>query len=80
MHFTSVSAFTTKVDIWGLGMILYWICFKQLPFENVENHKMGNYILPQDTNWKISDLLEMTLDRDPGKRADIMSIIDKIIQ
>ena len=67
----------TKVDIWGLGMLLYYMVFEKVPFENQEAQKEGKFEISQEVPWKIRDLLGMMLNPNPSTRADIENILSK---
>ena len=57
-----------EVDIWGLGLILYYMLFK----------KNYDFDLPETLPQQYKDLFAMTLDLNPSKRANTSSLLKKI--
>ena len=57
-----------EADIWGLGLILYYLLFK----------KIYEFILPESLPQQYKDLFAMTLDPNPSKRANTNNLLRKI--
>jgi serine/threonine protein kinase len=70
----------TKVDIWNLGMVLYYIMYGFSPFSDARAQMEGEYAIPGSVPSKIRDLLKITLDPNPAKRCDISAVLDKIAE
>ena len=73
LNFSNIS---TKIDIWGLGVIIYMSICKKIPYSNVDindntiNHQ-DYLIFPKDTNSDIISFCKKCLTIDPDKRPDI---------
>ncbi|CAG9320725.1 unnamed protein product [Blepharisma stoltei] len=68
----------TKTDIWGLGMIFYFILFENTPFDNNQEKNTFQLKLPKEVPQKVKDLLKMMLHPNPIVRADILSVLEKL--
>ena len=74
--------YTAKADLWSIGVIIYQLLFKQLPFFNVKNRRQLDEAiqtwtkveLPNNNNNPISeiciDLIDKLLKKDPKKRIE----------
>lgn len=57
-----------KSDIWGLGQIFFYLI----------TQKVFTGVIPENLSPQYKDLILMTLDRNPAKRANLPAIIKKI--
>ncbi|CAG9318645.1 unnamed protein product [Blepharisma stoltei] len=67
-----------KTDIWGLGMVFYYILFGISPFPDLKSQQEGVWTTPREVSWKIRELLQVMLNPNPLKRADIYSVLTKL--
>lgn len=71
---------TTASDVWALGCILYWICYKKFPFEGkiaiINNH----YVIPKQPVYseKILTIFKRIFVANPLERANISEILQLI--
>lgn len=71
----------TKCDIWSIGVIMYYILTRTLPFKcenRADTRKKilkGDWELPSDISSNIKDLLSELLEFDPSKRIDANQIL-----
>tara|TARA_Y100000004_G_C8915988_1_gene413101 strand:- start:93 stop:1073 length:981 start_codon:yes stop_codon:yes gene_type:complete len=71
--------YTLKVDIYSLGMIMYYIITDERPFNNYDTTLMDNYFRTSDLifstskikNKEIRALVNKCIDKDPYNRLDI---------
>jgi len=57
-----------KVDIWSMGVVLFMLVTKSLPFSNIEDTIKGIYKIPDTVSQECADLLKKMLQIDPLKR------------
>ncbi|EGR33731.1 protein kinase domain protein, partial [Ichthyophthirius multifiliis] len=76
--------YTTKVDIWGLGILIYELCALKPPFESENMHALvmkiirGNYNpIPNQYSQELKKLLAEILNVDPLKRPTAQQILEK---
>jgi len=67
--------YSSKVDIWALGIILYSLVSSSFPFELDNHYKLMKSIkdeepkpLPPSTSTYIKQLISMLLDKNPETR------------
>lgn len=70
-----------KSDIWALGVVLYALVYKQLPFDGPSAKVMKARILHHEPSFgpaqeDVVDLLRGLLHKDPQKRAGFLEIFD----
>ena len=78
----SMGKYTAKVDLWSIGVIIYQLLFKQLPFAGVRTREELERVkkawvkvsLPKNNNNPITsicfDLIDKLMQKDPNKRID----------
>jgi len=78
----SEGKYTAKVDLWSVGVIIYQLLFKQLPFVGVRTREDLDRVkkawvkvcLPKNNNNPITsicfDLIDKLMQKDPNKRID----------
>ncbi|XP_044299951.1 cyclin-G-associated kinase isoform X2 [Varanus komodoensis] len=71
-----------KQDIWALGCILYFLCFRQHPFEDGAKLRIvnGKYSIPQnDTRYTVfHDLIRSCLKVNPEERLSITELVNQL--
>jgi len=70
-----------KQDVWALGVLLYYLCFFKLPFEESNLAILGGrYTVPQtaisDSQPELMALLKAMLTQDPKKRPDVFTVLE----
>ncbi|KAJ1950897.1 putative serine/threonine-protein kinase iks1 [Linderina pennispora] len=89
-----LDSYSTKSDMWSLGMVLYYLCYTQLPFSNIEDldilrrdvlalrHVDFSQIRRQHNVPEIPSelrvLMQSLLNHDENKRPDITDIQQKV--
>jgi len=74
-------AYNTKVDIWSLGMVIYFMMCRQFPFDNDTDRTFNRKLDFQETAWKSSseevmNLITLCLDDDQFGRINIEDLIN----
>lgn len=71
---------TEENSIWSLGIILYYMCFKEYPFNANNEFKLVKEIkrkkLKKPKNSKLADLLEKMLEKSPERRISLEDYFD----
>ena len=74
-----------KVDVWGLGCVLYKLCALDPPFVGENLNTLGQNIvsksfrsLPQKFTPKLVSFIASLLDKNPKTRPSILEVIDQI--
>ncbi|XP_033164964.1 cyclin-G-associated kinase [Drosophila mauritiana] len=68
-----------KVDIWALGCILYFLCYRKHPYEDGGKLRIinANYILPPDPQYQcFRDIIRGCLKVSPFERLDITMVLE----
>ncbi|XP_039489806.1 cyclin-G-associated kinase [Drosophila santomea] len=68
-----------KVDIWALGCILYFLCYRKHPYEDGGKLRIinANYILPPDPQYQcFRDIIRGCLKVNPFERLDIAMVLE----
>lgn len=68
-----------KVDIWALGCILYFLCYRKHPYEDGGKLRIinANYMLPPDPQYQcFSDIIRGCLKVNPFERLDITMVLE----
>lgn len=63
-------------DIWCLGIVLYILCFKELPFTSPKEILQGILRLPIERPEECIQLIRRMLDLNPNNRPDIQQILN----
>eukprot|EP00759_Apiculatamorpha_spiralis_P013016 PhF_6_TR19828/c0_g1_i1/m.28909/K08853/AAK; AP2-associated kinase len=67
-----------KVDVWALGVLTFYMCFLELPFEEQPLQILGGrYVIPPYTtncNEKLETFIRKLLVVDPDERPDIWEV------
>lgn len=70
-----------KTDVWALGCVLYFLCFRKHPYE--DSAKLGiinaNFTMPGDPRYScFHDVIKGCFQVDPNKRFDISTVLDRL--
>ena len=83
--------YTTKSDVYSFGIIIWEVCTREMPYDNINNRETILYRvsvnrerpnikrMPNDTPEKLKELMEQCLEHEPNKRPSFENII-KIIK
>ncbi|CAD8163871.1 unnamed protein product [Paramecium octaurelia] len=66
-----------KVDIWQLGCILYRLCFRKSPFQDINKVSIAQaeFEIPQSQlSQKTLSLIQKMLQQDPKKRPNLKEL------
>jgi len=77
---TKDGIYTKESDIYSLGVIFWEIGTGNIPFENIDYESIFNSKLefPDGFPLVFKELIEECLDRNPAKRPNIQTILDKL--
>ncbi|KAH8385118.1 hypothetical protein KR200_005673 [Drosophila serrata] len=70
-----------KTDIWALGCILYFLCYRRHPFEDGGKLRIinANYILPPDARYHcFRDIITGCFKVNPAERLDIAMVLERL--
>ena len=78
------NGYSYEVDIWALGVIIYFLTIGKTPFgsktieETYQNIKLGKYFFPEDSeiSENAKDLIQKLLLLDPNKRLKLDEILN----
>ncbi|KAJ6640225.1 Cyclin-G-associated kinase [Pseudolycoriella hygida] len=71
----------TKTDVWALGCMLYYLCFRKHPYEDSAKLRIinANYTMPGDVRYScFHDVIKGCFQVDPNKRFDISTVLDRL--
>ncbi|CAD7705229.1 unnamed protein product [Ostreobium quekettii] len=70
----------TRVDIWALGCVLFFLCYGKLPFNGDSKLQIlnGNYQMPATRPAPIQSLIQDLLCVDPDHRPDIHTVLQRV--
>jgi len=63
------------VDVWSLGVLMYLLVAKRLPFENVQKTLMCQWLSPENISDDCRDLLSKMLKSDPSARPTMQDVL-----
>ena len=69
-----------KVDVWALGVLLYLLCYKKLPFGNAESPLQvlnARFELPSARSDSLKHLIRECMVFDPRVRIDAAAVVSK---
>jgi len=73
---------TPKVDIWGLGVVLYELLHKKLPFDLKSNHSISNddngmqLYLKENISREVKELIKLCMAKNPQDRPTIDQLLE----
>lgn len=70
-----------KTDIWALGCILYFLCYRRHPFEDGGKLRIinANYIVPPDTRYQcFREIIMGCFKVNPAERLDIAMVLERL--
>jgi serine/threonine protein kinase/ActR/RegA family two-component response regulator len=80
---THYKEYSTKIDIWSAGVVLYELIMKRVPFEGESKEIMRKIDsmeydpVPDDTDPRLKNLLSSTLIYNPEERLSALQILKK---
>lgn len=84
--------FNEKCDIWSVGLILYFLCYKELPWKNsnfqriidyrelineIRNFDVMEIQFPEGRSKEIEGMIKMLLQKNPNNRPSASELVDK---
>ncbi|KAJ2355998.1 putative serine/threonine-protein kinase iks1, partial [Coemansia sp. RSA 2618] len=86
-----LDSYSTKSDMWSLGMVLYYLCYSQLPFANIDDidilrrdvldfrrvdfAKIARPKGAEAIPMELRRIMQMLLNHDETKRPDVTQVI-----
>ncbi|KAL0212392.1 hypothetical protein RCL1_006018 [Eukaryota sp. TZLM3-RCL] len=67
------SSYTSAVDLWSLGVVLYWLVEKQFPFANPTEILSGNIPV---SNSEFGEIIAKLLVTDPSQRISAQELVN----
>lgn len=71
----------TKCDIWALGCVLFYLCFRKHPYEDSAKLRIinANYTMPSDSRYIcFHDIIKGCFQVDPNRRYDVSMILERL--
>ncbi|KAH8335658.1 hypothetical protein KR074_008577 [Drosophila pseudoananassae] len=70
-----------KADIWALGCVLYFLCYRRHPYEDGGKLRIinGNYIIPPEPRYQcFRDIIKGCFKVNPAERLDIAMVLERL--
>lgn len=70
-----------KADIWALGCVLYFLCYRRHPYEDGGKLRIinGNYIIPPEPRYQcFRDIIKGCFKVNPAERLDISMVLERL--
>lgn len=74
------------MDLWAIGIIIYLMLGRHLPFDNPDDKEIARKTINQEINFKhqvwstvsaeAKDLISKLLEKNPSKRPSIQEVLD----
>ncbi|KAJ2679676.1 putative serine/threonine-protein kinase iks1 [Coemansia spiralis] len=91
-----LDSYSTKADMWSLGMVLYYLCYSKLPYSNIDDidilrndvlslgqidfTKIGRPEYAEEIPLELRNIMKQLLKHDESKRPDIGDVIHQITE
>ncbi|KAJ2883336.1 putative serine/threonine-protein kinase iks1 [Coemansia asiatica] len=91
-----LDSYSTKSDMWSLGMVLYYLCYSRLPFTDIDDiDALRRDVLrlkhidlahsrrdglAEDIPLELRRIMQALLNQDENKRPDISEVIQKVTE